>query len=193
MPRQHQKRGDMQAIPTTYSGVRFRSRLEASWAAHFDARQMPWDYEPDGFALTDGTWYLPDFYLPTARAWAEVKGDHQERLSKVEAFAAELWRGSGATDAGNDQHSPMVLLLGTPRRIFPDADAYSGAAPINVLGPGKRGSAFWARCKVCRTSTVVACGQRFCRACGHVYHDSMDLFDPDWCYYGVPFQYLAAP
>jgi hypothetical protein len=36
---------------------------------------MPWD-----FALSDGTHYLPDFYLPTARAWAEIKGDHDQRI-----------------------------------------------------------------------------------------------------------------
>lgn len=55
------------ALPTTYAGTTFRSRLEADWAATLDDRNINWDYEPEGYLLTDGTKYLPDFYLPTVR------------------------------------------------------------------------------------------------------------------------------
>lgn len=48
----------MQAIPTVYAGVRFRSRLEARWAAFFDLCAWPWTYEPMDL---DG--YIPDFVL----------------------------------------------------------------------------------------------------------------------------------
>lgn len=44
------------AIPTTYKGIRFRSRLEARWAAYFDLIGWHWDYEPIDL---DG--YIPDF------------------------------------------------------------------------------------------------------------------------------------
>ncbi len=37
------------AIPTTYKGVRFRSRLEAKWAAFFDLVGWTWHYEQDDF------------------------------------------------------------------------------------------------------------------------------------------------
>lgn len=47
------------AIQTTYEGVRFRSRLEARWAAFFDVVGWPWQYEP-----TDLAGYIPDFILP---------------------------------------------------------------------------------------------------------------------------------
>lgn len=50
------------AIPTTYAGVNFRSRLEARWAAFFDLAGIKWDYEP--FDL-DG--WAPDFLLRTDR------------------------------------------------------------------------------------------------------------------------------
>ena len=46
--------------PTLYKGIRMRSRLEATWAAHFDAVGTPWEYEPLAFANEDGQ-YLPDF------------------------------------------------------------------------------------------------------------------------------------
>lgn len=51
---------DIKAIPTTYAGVNFRSRLEARWAAFFDLCGWKWDYEP--FDLEG---WAPDFRLRT--------------------------------------------------------------------------------------------------------------------------------
>lgn len=48
------------ALPATYAGIKFRSRLEARWAYYFDLLGIPWKYEPDGYALKSGN-YLPDF------------------------------------------------------------------------------------------------------------------------------------
>ncbi len=45
-------------IPTLYHGRRFRSRIEARWAAFFDLANWPWEYEP--FDLEG---YIPDFVL----------------------------------------------------------------------------------------------------------------------------------
>ena len=50
------------AIPTEYAGVRFRSRLEAKWAAMFDLAEWQWDYEP-----LDLDGYVPDYVLRLAR------------------------------------------------------------------------------------------------------------------------------
>jgi hypothetical protein len=60
----------MKPIPTTYGGFRFRSRLEARWAAFFDAIRWPWQYEP-----LDLMGYIPDFVLPFRRSavLAEVR------------------------------------------------------------------------------------------------------------------------
>lgn len=55
---------DLKPIETIYKGNRFRSRLEAKWAAYFDAVGVEYQYEPEGFQLNNGTWYLPDFFLP---------------------------------------------------------------------------------------------------------------------------------
>lgn len=54
----------IKAIQTSYKGYRFRSRLEARWAVFFDALSLEWEYEPEGFQLGEGAWYLPDFFLP---------------------------------------------------------------------------------------------------------------------------------
>lgn len=46
------------AIPTTYKGINFRSRLEARWAAFFDLLGWRWEYEPE-----DLNGWIPDFVL----------------------------------------------------------------------------------------------------------------------------------
>ena len=53
----------MKAIQTEYKGYLFRSRLEARWAVFFDASGVRWEYEPEGYDLGDGIYYLPDFLL----------------------------------------------------------------------------------------------------------------------------------
>lgn len=53
----------IKAIETVYNGYRFRSRLEARWAVFFDACGVRWEYEPEGYDLGNGLYYLPDFLL----------------------------------------------------------------------------------------------------------------------------------
>jgi len=60
-------------IETVYKGYRFRSRLEARWAVFFDAMNIKWEYELEGYDLGFAGWYLPDFYLPVLNSFAEVK------------------------------------------------------------------------------------------------------------------------
>lgn len=50
------------ARPTTYNGIKMRSRLEARYAAVFDQAGFSWTYEPGCFASPRGQ-YLPDFEL----------------------------------------------------------------------------------------------------------------------------------
>lgn len=57
----------------SYSSVLFRSRTEARWALFFDLMGWSWDYEPCHYGL-GALNYLPDFYLPDADVWVEVKG-----------------------------------------------------------------------------------------------------------------------
>ena len=64
----------MKPIETEYNGLRFRSRQEARTAIFLDALQIPYLYEPEGLELSDGTRYLPDFYLTDSKQFLEVKG-----------------------------------------------------------------------------------------------------------------------
>lgn len=67
-------------IETEYNGYRFRSRLEARWAVYFDALGIKYEYEPEGFEVLPGIWYLPDFYFPEWDCFAEVKYSEFTRL-----------------------------------------------------------------------------------------------------------------
>lgn len=85
---------DIQPIETRYKGYRFRSRLEAKWAVFFDACGIDWDYEPEGYNLGDGIYYLTDFVLHNVKAkgfsgdlYVEVKGHMTEEDElKIEKF-----------------------------------------------------------------------------------------------------------
>ncbi len=89
----------MKAIDTEYKGYLFRSRLEARWAVFFDACGVKWEYEPEGFDLGDGIYYLPDFLLHDViirynqgnhvkNLWVEVKGKMTDAdIIKIEKFS----------------------------------------------------------------------------------------------------------
>ena len=81
---------DIKPIETYYNGYRFRSRLEARWAVFFDAMGIKYEYEPEGFTMSDGTMYLPDFYLPESGQFFEVKGVMTDTdLHKVQQFVSD--------------------------------------------------------------------------------------------------------
>lgn len=63
----------IQSIPTPYNGTTFRSKLEADWVRFLDDRGVKWAYESEGFDI-EGTWYLPDLWLPELRTFVEIKG-----------------------------------------------------------------------------------------------------------------------
>ena len=53
----------LKAINTEYNDYLFRSRLEARWAVFFDSMSWEYEYEHEGFELSSGKKYLPDFKL----------------------------------------------------------------------------------------------------------------------------------
>jgi hypothetical protein len=63
----------IKAIDTKYDGCLFRSRLEARFAVYFNYLGVEWLYEPEGFELGINGRYLPDFFFPKFKLYAEVK------------------------------------------------------------------------------------------------------------------------
>jgi len=102
----------IKAINTKYKGYYFRSRLEARWGVYFDTLEIEWEYEKEGFHIKyefeDGTgWvnYLPDFWLPHLKMWAEVKASE---LSDEEIRKAKL--------LVKETGYPLLMLVGVPER-----------------------------------------------------------------------------
>lgn len=75
----------MKVIETEYKGYKFRSRLEARWAVFFDAANIQYDYELEGYEIGDGERYLPDFYLPQFQIFVEIKPQGLTKKQKDEA------------------------------------------------------------------------------------------------------------
>lgn len=167
----------IQAIPTIYGGRRFRSRLEADWAMTLDDLGLTWSYEPEGYRLSTGDGYSPDFYLPGPRAWLEVKGAHMERTNKVEQFAADLWHESASTTT-YDRDAPMVLIGADPRPA--DYPLPEHISLVGVMGPGKRYSVAAVRCTFCQHMTIIALWQPCCRSCGAEHRDGYDAWQDSW-------------
>ncbi len=103
----------IEAIETTWSGFRFRSRLEARWAVFFKSLDIEFLYEPEAFRLSDGTVYLPDFYLPRIKFFAEVK--------PCDFTSGELFKAEEITKGTGRQ---LLMLVGSP-----DFRAYEGIVP----------------------------------------------------------------
>ncbi len=107
----------IQPLNTHYKGYRFRSRTEARWAVFFDHLNLDdrffpkfkWNYELEGFKLTNGTCYLPDFYLKDLDCWVEVKGQKptKEERDKCENLAWE-------------SNKPIILLVDVPGEYIPE-------------------------------------------------------------------------
>lgn len=76
----------MKPIETFYKGCKFRSRLEARWAVFFDSLKIIWEYEKEGFVMTTGETYLPDFWLPQLDCFFEVKGAEPTDIERKKAF-----------------------------------------------------------------------------------------------------------
>lgn len=104
----------MRAIETVYRGYRFRSRLEARWAVFFNEIGIKWEYEPEGYHLSDGSMYLPDFWLPGFHlkhgVFVEVKPNGGD-TSKAKQFAIDSDRAILLATGVPSSTEPMECLF----------------------------------------------------------------------------------
>jgi len=100
------------AIPTTYRGRRYRSRLEARWAAFFD--ELGWRHEYEPFDLAG---WVPDFALwpfqsSQMGALVEVK--------PFDRFDPTIWaRIATSFDKVESDYSGLILTRAAPQIIMP--------------------------------------------------------------------------
>lgn len=148
----------MNAIPTKYAGVQFRSRLEARWAAMFDLLKWQWEYEP-----LDLAGYIPDFRVKTGNGqdWnltqeylVEVKPvtrvvDLQDAIAKAQDAAIN---GVAPIDLGaaNDPiESALVSIERWIRERMPHPMLFVGSRPFlsNGTSTGMAYYVTWTRTK----------------------------------------------
>ena len=65
-----------------FGSIQMRSSWEVNIAKILSMEKIGWTYEPERFYFSNGTSYLPDFYLPEKNTWLEVKG----RLSTEDMY-----------------------------------------------------------------------------------------------------------
>ena len=112
----------IKAIQTQYKGYLFRSRLEARWAVFFDACGAEYEYEPEGFALPNGQFYLPDFLLHGCDGrspkdlYIEVKG----KMTEADAEKILQFSGINAHELC-EIRNPILVVAG-----IPDGNSISG-------------------------------------------------------------------
>src|SRR5262245_2860601 len=124
---------NIKPIETHYKGYRFRSRLEARWAVFFDTLGLKWEYEKEGFDL-GGTYYLPDFWLPQVRTWAEVKGEEFTEDQKTLCYRlAKRSRGDVLMLAGTPDYKAYPLYsFEDPTGYTLDPSVYDGTYVVET-------------------------------------------------------------
>lgn len=160
------------AIPTTYQGVRMKSRFEANTAALLDEVGIVWRYEPMSFLLGK-THYQPDFYCADQSLWIECRGyDSPNGERQIELFSGMLSRGTAGVDCTIDTHpetsgrsNGYVVLRSDSQQIFAflkdPMDVEADAAWCR-----KAGLALW-WCPFCKRRSINWSGDWFspCRVC----------------------------
>ena len=101
----------MEALPTVYDGITYRSRLEARWAVVFAKLQIPVGYEPSGYRLGERC-YLPDFVYDGLHIEIKPRIPTEEQAELYLQFAEEV--------------GPLLVLCGQPKNGEFTAQLYFG-------------------------------------------------------------------
>ncbi|SRR5258707_11102103 len=149
----------IKAIETVYNGYRFRSRLEARWAVFFDTLGFKYEYEKEGFDL-DGTWYLPDFWLPDHNLWVEIKGECPSYEECNKAFLLAM-------------HSESSVVVSWGEIDIPSLDNYVFQPSKNGVRP--RRHMVWTECPICHKIDLAYCGAIRDLPCGCTNYQSSRL------------------
>ena len=139
----HSSGSQLKPIETHYKGYRFRSRLEARWAVFFDTLGIEWVYEPEGFDLGDGFYYLPDFRLIEARLplWIEIKSNKptEEEIEKATRLHQQskdivviTWDDFEPRDYARFCYTPTSLMFHTDDQGIFHCDKFGGLIAIAV-------------------------------------------------------------
>ena len=107
------------AIPTEYKGITFKSKSEAFWAVFFDACDVEWQYEEQGYRV--GVPYLPDFHLHNVINRQDGDGDGEDFYFEVKGKLEDddlekivNFTGLARSDTDATFQTPMLVVPAPP-------------------------------------------------------------------------------
>ncbi len=142
----------VRGIRTTYAGTRFRSRLEARWAAFFDLVGWGWTYEP-----FDVEGWIPDFLIHGDKPVLVEIGlcanlsEYHSKAAKPLLYLERPTIVLGISPIALDDQRAGLMVNEFPVRRD---GTPSGACP-----------AYWFLCSTCRRLTIY--GDDVDHPCGH--------------------------
>ncbi len=193
----------IKAIETIYNGYRFRSRIEARWAVFFDTLGIPYEYEKEGYDL-EGTWYLPDFWLPELGCWVEIKG---EQPTEAECLKAKLLASATQKSVfilwGNLEpfwyESIPLRTINESKQLFETTGEYHPVSDLKYHGvrghrfSPRNGEVYWSdtfwmftECRYCHKVEITFWGMANALTCGCVNRDDekvklwKEAFGEEW-------------
>lgn len=174
----------MNAIPTKYAGVRFRSRLEARWAAMFDLLGWRWDYEP--FDLKG---YIPDFALTPKTGPVIVEVKPELLADALYPAAAKVDRSGWRSENEND-----ALVVGASWNVR--GNSMMGYPLLGLIRQDESWcSAEWICCTNCGAPSTYhyACmwSCLVCGSLGKVYGEPPGFLQSMWAEAGNTVQWKA--
>ena|SRR5260370_3390594 len=144
----------MKILETRFDGYRFRSRLEARWAVFFKTLKIAYEYEKEGYNL-NGTYYLPDFWLPALECFIEIKGI---RPNEDEARRALLL-------AGATKKKVYIFFGNIP---LPEEIPHSNSAWCFPDDRSAENSYWWCECPICEEFGIGKYGLVHLLPCQHI-------------------------
>lgn len=106
----------MIAFESEKYGFHYRSWLERKWATFFHSLGFTFDYEPEGFLLSNGMGYRPDFLLDND-IWSEIKPTYQEyrrEFEKLSQFVIDTIQKKLGPDDYLVGAKTLYVLIGSP-------------------------------------------------------------------------------
>lgn len=142
---------------TDYNGIEMRSKLEAKYAELFDSLNIEWAYEAEGYKFSDGTCYLPDFYLPYVGEYWDC-GFTGEDASKPKLGCYFEVKGIMSND---DLHKIKVLSLESRKPV--------------IIGHSS------GKIEICRYGSINdEYKLQLCKACGNVFIQCEEPYKNDY-------------
>lgn len=152
---------EIKAIPTTYNGVEYRSRLEADMALFLDRLGVPHSYEVRSFLLDKGVHYRPDFALHGGAAYLETRGyESPDGDRQILAFAEAVYGGVLGTATYAAIHVNPFRLVFAQHHAYAKADPWRARSSMFDTGWGFR------LCPDCSRWGPAALVRCRCAACG---------------------------